>query len=315
MIEQEIADIDCLIIHDMQTNADYLRQIAAHLTQCQEPPLYLRMLLLSLKMINYQGQSDIKSGVILTYIFAATKLHDDTMAQKISCRDEVLSQGIKGTDSRILVGDFFYSRAYHLMAKLGKMRVVSHLSNAINQYIEGQTLQICQSSDSSTSEQMYFQRLERKSCLYFSCVGQVVGVLGDCDETQTQALCDYGLRLGMAMQIIEETLCCIRVNLADQHKQPNLPFIVIRGLSQATPALRQSIETGIAKPPIAAEVIGQICAQTDALTYTHTQIEREIKRATEAVLVFPESVYRQALQDLATGLLAQFDQDLTDLGR
>ena len=32
MIEQDIANIDSLIIHDMQTNAEYLRQVAVYFT-------------------------------------------------------------------------------------------------------------------------------------------------------------------------------------------------------------------------------------------------------------------------------------------
>ncbi|MFT4929579.1 MAG: octaprenyl-diphosphate synthase, partial [Phenylobacterium sp.] len=152
--------------------------------------------------------------------------------------------------------------------------------------------------------------LKRKSCLYYTSLAQVVGELAHCTETQSQALCDYALHLGMAVQIIEETLCSIRANEADQHKQSNLPFIVIRGLHQANPALRQLIQTG--QP--AAQVIGQICIETDALAYTHSQIESEIKRAIEAVVIFSDNIYRQALQDLATGLLVQFDQDLVDLG-
>ena len=325
VLEQDIADIDAFIAHDMQTNADYLRQVAVYLTERQDSPLHLKILLLSLKMINYQGQAHIQSAVIFEYIYVATKLHDDTMEQKISCQNEVLKRGLKGKDSRILVGDFFYSRAYSLMANLGKMKVVSHLTDAINQYTEGQTLQICQAGDETTSEQRYFQRLKRKSCLYYTSVAKVVSELGDATDTHSQALCDYALHVGMAAQIIDETLGYIRANAADQHKQSNLPFMVIRGLQQANPELRQliqtkliqteSIKSKIIKQPIATEVIAKICAQTDALDYTHTQIEKEIKVAIQAVQAFPESVYRQALEDLANGLLVQFDANLVGLRR
>jgi octaprenyl-diphosphate synthase len=323
VLTQDTKDINAFITHDMQTNADYLRQVALRLSERQTPPLHLKILLLSLKMIDYQGQAHIQSAVIFEYIFAATKLHDDTMELKISCQNESLNQGLKGKNSRILVGDFFYSRAYSLMANLGEMRVVSHLTNAINQYTVGQTLQICQAGDSSTSEQQYFKRLKQKSWLYYASVAQVVGELGDCKEAQTQALCDYALHVGMAAQIIEETLCCIRGSVADQHKQSTLPLIVIRGLQQAAPALRQLIQsaldqtglkqTKIVKQPIANVVIEQICTQTDALAYTRNRIEIEIKEATQAVEAFPESVYRQALVDLAKEVFVAFDANVVDL--
>jgi octaprenyl-diphosphate synthase len=320
MIEQDIANIDFLIIHDMQTNAEYLRQVAVYFTEHQEPRLHLDILLLSLKMINYQGQSHLQTGVILEYVFSATQLHNDTMEQKIRCQDEVLNQGLKGTNSRILVGDFFYSRAFYLMSKLGELKVVSHLCNAINQYIEGQIQQIFHTDDSIALEQMYFQGLKRKSCLYYTSVTQVVGVLGNCTKADNQALCDYGLHLGMAVQTIEETLCCIRGNEAGQHKQFNLSFVMIRGLQQATPALRQLIYAVIAKQPVSAhsvesaKLIRQVCIQTDALAYTRAQIEVQIKRARQAIVVFPESIYRLALQNIATKLLVQFDQDLAKVG-
>lgn len=310
MIEKDMADIDAFICRDMQSNADYLRQIAVYLTERHEPPLHLKVLLLSLKMLDYKGHEHVQSATIFEYIFAATDLHNDKMTQKIACQDERLNQGLKGKDSRILVGDFFYARAYSLMAKLGKMAVVSHLSNAINQYAEGQSLQISQADDFATSQQQYFQRLKRKSCLYFTCVAQVIGELSDCTQTQTEALCDYARHLGMAVQIVEETLCCIRADSASEHKQSNLPFIVIRGLQQATPVLRELIE----KQPTGTNTISQICLQTDALAYAHSQIESDLKRATGAVDVFPHSIYRQALQDLATDLLSQYEHDLADLG-
>ncbi len=287
MIEQDIANIDSLIIHDMQTNAEYLRQVAVYFTEHQEPRLHLDILLLSLKRINYQGQSHLQTGVILEYVFSATQLHNDTMEQKIRCQDEVLNQGLKGTNSRILVGDFFYSRAFYLMSKLGELKVVSHLCNAINQYIEGQIQQIFHTDDSIALEQMYFQGLKRKSCLYYTSVTQVVGVLGNCTKADNQALCDYGLHLGMAVQTI---------------------------------ALRQLIYAVIAKQPVSAhsiesaKLICQICIQTDALAYTRAQIEVQIKRARQAIVVFPESIYRLALQNIATKLLVQFDQDLAKVG-
>lgn len=314
MIKQDMADVDALIIHDVHTNTDYLRQVASYLVERQEPPLHLKILFLSLKAINYQGQSHIQLGVILDYIFAAANLHDDNMGQQINCQDEVLSQGLKGAYSRILVGDFFYSRAFSLMAKLGDMTVVSHLSNVINQYVEGQSLQVSQAGDPETSEQMHFQRLKQKSSLYFNCITTLVSELGHCAQTECQALTDYGFHLGMAMQIIEETLCCVRANKSDQHKQANLPLIVIRGLNQASPTLRQLIQEGVSKQSLDSAVVAQLCIQTDAIKYTYARIEAEIKQATDALFVLPESIYRLALQDLVTGLLTQFDQDLTGLG-
>jgi octaprenyl-diphosphate synthase len=318
VLKQDIADIDAFITHDMQSNADYLRQVAVCLTERQRPPLHLNILLLSLKMINYQGQEHIQSAVIFEYIFAATKFHDDTMEQKVSCQNEVLNQGLKGKDSRILVGDFFYSRAYCLMANLDKMNVVTHLTNAINQYTQGQSLQVSRAGDSATSEQQYFQQVKQKCCLFYTSVAQVVSELGDCTEEQTQALGDYALHVGIASQIIEETLGCIRGNEADQNKQSNLSFLVIRGLQQSNPTLRQLIQTKLiqidnSKQPVATEVITQICAQTDALSYTHCQIEIEIKKAVEALQAFDKSIYRQVLQDCATELLVAFDADLVDL--
>jgi octaprenyl-diphosphate synthase len=314
MIEQDMTDIDSSIIHDMQSNTDYLRQFAHYLVAHQKPALHRSILLLSLKAINYQGQAHIQLGMILDYIFTATNLHDNKMGQKISCQDEELSRGLRGKYSRILVGDFFYSRAFNLMAKLADVSVVTHLSDAINQYIEGQSLQICQAGDPQTSEQMHLQRLKQKSCLYFKSIAQLAADLGNCCEAQRQALSDYSFHIGIAAQIIEETISCLRCNKDDQDKQPNLPFIVIRGLDQASPALSQLIQDGISKQSLEPAVVTQFCIETDAVEVTLARIALEIKLGTEVLDVLPESIYCLGLRDLATRLLEQFDQDLTDLG-
>jgi geranylgeranyl pyrophosphate synthase len=142
----------------------------------------------------------------------------------------------------------------------------------------------------------------------------LVSELGHCSQTHSQALTDFGFHLGIAVQIIEETLCCIRASKSDQHKQANLPFIVIRGLNQACPPLRLLIQQGLSEQSLDSEVVAQLCIQTDAIEHTHTRIEIEIKLATDALFVLHESIYRLALLNLATGLLVQFDQDLMGLG-
>lgn len=316
MFEKEIAGIDSFIAQDMQDNADYLRQVAISFGERQAIPLHLKILFLSLDVIGYQGPDKTQLGVILEYVFAATELHDNTMEQNIRCQNEVVSQGLKGTSSRILVGDFFYSRAFYLMSKLGEMKVISNLSNAINQYSEGQSLQICQAKDISVTESMYQKRLNHKACLYFSCIGDSVAAVGGCTNTHRQALHDYCLYSGKALQIIEETLSCIRANSADKLKQSTLPLIYIRGLNQAPVDLAQQIEasiTGNAKSS-SSYVVNQICLQTDALTYTRGRIKLEVNLAVESLGTLPETEHRLELHQLAAELLIKFDNELANLG-
>ena len=307
MLEQDIADIDAAIVTDMQSNAYYLREIAASYTNKKTPALHQKILLMSCKMINYQGQQHTQLGVILEYIFAATRLHDDTMEQKIKCQDETISLGIKGKNSRILVGDFFYSKGFNLMAKLDEIRVVSCLSNAINEYTQGQTLQIDQAKCLETTEQDYFKKLKLKSSLYYACIAKVIGIVSQCPQKEINALNAYCFHLGSAMQIIEETLSYLKINTDELNKQPNLPLLVIKALQQINPELHQSF---ISNP----DTSSQICQQTDSFMQIYNIIKTEIYLAQKSIAMFPESNYRLALEMMAKELCTQLELKLAELG-
>jgi octaprenyl-diphosphate synthase len=72
--------------------------------------------------------------------------------------------------------------------------------------VEGELLQSSLNGRMDISEKDYLDIITRKTANLFAACGDVAAIISDCDETQVQALHDYGLNLGMAFQITDDLL-------------------------------------------------------------------------------------------------------------
>jgi len=166
--------------------------------------------------------------------------------------------------------------------------------------------QLLNCHDPDTTEERYLEVIRGKTAKLFEAAARLGAVLADRPEREEQALADYGLRLGIAFQLIDDVLDYraspeeTGKNLGDDlaEGKPTLPFI--HALREADPArarlLRRAIEEG------GREHIGAVLEAieaTGAIAYTEARARAEAERAIEALEALPGSPSREALAALA----------------
>ena len=99
---------------------------------------------------------------------------------------------LSGDASRILLGDFMYSRAFSLMAEIKQTRIIEILSHATNRYSESKMLQLDQRHRPNMTERECLERIESKATILFAAVTRLAAVIaGSSTQTET-ALANYG---------------------------------------------------------------------------------------------------------------------------
>ncbi|HEY0420550.1 MAG TPA: polyprenyl synthetase family protein, partial [Acetobacteraceae bacterium] len=116
------------------------------------------------------------------------------------------ANAVFGNKASVLVGDFLFARAFQLMVEDGSLRVLEILSGAAATIAEGEVLQLATQNDLSTSEERYLDVVRGKTAALFAAACHVGAVVADRPEAEAAALDEYGMKLGIAFQLVDDAL-------------------------------------------------------------------------------------------------------------
>ncbi len=243
---------------------------------------------------------------MVEFIHTATLLHDDVVDDSHMRRGRATANSMFGNAAAVLVGDFLYSRAFQMMVEVQNMRIMEVLADATNAIAEGEVMQLLHVHNAEVNEQDYLRVIRSKTAKLFEASGRLGVILAGAPPALETAMAEYGMHLGTAFQLNDDILdysgdlAQTGKNLGDDlaEGKSTLPIIhamrhgsqeqggIIRnalingGLSDFGPVLKAMQETG-------------------ALDYTRAQAENSAREARDAIMVLPNSKYRDSLLELA----------------
>lgn len=153
------------------------------------------------------------------------------------------------------------------------------------------------------TEASYFKTIYSKTAVLFEITTKIPGLILNRTDAEIEALAKYGRNIGYAFQIADDILDYTSdsevlgkvVGKDMDEKKITLPLIYAlnndRGISRET--IYEAINGGC------VERILQIISDTDAIASCDKVAERLISEAIDAIAVFSESDYMQALRELA----------------
>ena len=158
------------------------------------------------RLCGYQGDAHIDLAASVECMHTATLLHDDVVDGSLMRRGRATANDQWGNKESVLVGDFLLGRAFDLMKAARSLQVYEILSHASMVISEGEVLQLTVQGDLSVPRETYFKVVEAKTSVLFAAACQVGAVIADAGDKKIEALRQYGYYLGMAFQIIDDTL-------------------------------------------------------------------------------------------------------------
>ena len=145
-------------------------------------------------------------ATVVELIHMATLIHDDVLDEAEVRRSGKTINHLQGNEAAVMLGDYVVSHAYHLCSGLDRPDVTRIIAAATNQICEGELHQLANRGNWELDEQTYYQIIRGKTaCLCGTCC-RLGATLNDADNPTTEALYDYGEKLGMAFQIVDDLL-------------------------------------------------------------------------------------------------------------
>ena len=206
LVHKDLDRVNSTILQHMQSPVHLIPQLAGHLIAAGGKRLRPMLTLGAAALCQYSGERHINLAACVEFIHTATLLHDDVVDESQLRRGQETANTVWGNQASVLVGDFLFSRAFQLMVTDGSLHVLKILSNASAVIAEGEVHQLLTTNDTSTSEVDYLQVIQSKTAELFSAAARIGAVVADRPKIEEEALASYGSNLGVAFQLVDDTL-------------------------------------------------------------------------------------------------------------
>jgi octaprenyl-diphosphate synthase len=303
LMKSELELMDKILVNRLDTNVDLISQMSHYIINSGGKRIRPLLLLLCAKATDYDGDYHYSMAVVIELIHTATLLHDDVVDQSSTRRGQETANELWGNAPSVLVGDFLYSRAFEIMVEPNSMAIMKILSKATNQISEGEVLQLLNIKNAKVTQSEYFQVIERKTACLFKAACQIAGILSGSNQYIIEALGSFGMHLGNAFQVIDDTLdyesnaLIIGKEIGDDLSEGKVTLPMIYALEKTSGSKNKMLSNAIKQADSSnIESIVEILLNVDAFNYSRNIAREQSAKAIESLDLIPSSEYKSALR-------------------
>jgi octaprenyl-diphosphate synthase len=288
---------------DTVSNVRAITEIGEYLRAGGGKRIRPALLLLSAKLLNYEGRGAVRLGAVVEIIHTATLVHDDIIDDAKTRRGRPAANTQWGNSTCVLAGDWLYMQAFKIAVQERNFRILDTLIELTQQMVEGELLQIEKIGKFITLDE-HFDLIFRKTACLFSVCMRLGGILGGASPEQEAALGKYGHDLGMAFQIVDDVLDltgseeALGKPVASDLREGKMTMAVIHAVERCTSEERAKVETilrqGMFNGVSHGDIL-EILQRYGSLEAATTCAAQYAESAIQAICNFPDSEIKRAL--------------------
>ena len=164
------------------------------------------LVVLSAMCGRYERDAVLAAAIGAEIIHAATLVHDDVIDRAPTRRGRPTVAASLGDEPAIVIGDYYFAKAYEWAARTGIPEAVTILAGAVMEICAGEVAQQAIRYRYSTTVDEYMRRIEAKTAALLAACCGIGALLGGLDQDKRSALRAYGRSLGLAFQIADDVL-------------------------------------------------------------------------------------------------------------
>ena len=271
------------------------------------------LLLLSAKLLEYEGRGATQLGAVVEIIHTATLVHDDIIDEAQTRRGRPAANTQWGNSKCVLAGDWLYMQAFKIAVQERNFQVLDVLIDLTQQMVEGELLQIEKLGKAITMQEHLDLIYRKTACLFSTCM-QLGGILGGATDEQVERLGSYGRNVGMAFQIVDDVLDLTASEqvlgkpVASDLREGKATMAVIHAFQNATPEERRKVQKVLDDRSLNGVTHGdilEILNKYGSLEYANGRAMEYAEAARFDIREFPDSEYKRALQWIPDFIVAR----------
>jgi len=205
-LEPDIIKINQSILNNLLGSEPLISDLSNHIIGSGGKRIRPLLTIACSKLCNYIGSRHIELASVIEFIHTATLLHDDVVDDSKKRRGKSSANFIWDNKSSILVGDYLLSKAFRILINEGSIACLDIISKASVKISNGEVKQLVSIKNLHTNESEYLDIINHKTAELFSAACQIGGEVSEISSEKKKCLAEFGTFLGMAYQIIDDSL-------------------------------------------------------------------------------------------------------------
>jgi octaprenyl-diphosphate synthase len=264
LVGAELQTVEARIRGELDSPVSLIQEMGGYIAGAGGKRLRPMLLLLAARLAGYRGPRSVQLACVVELLHTATLIHDDVVDQAPLRRGRPSANAQWGDDASILVGDHLYSKSFALLVRDNDRAVMETLARATVSMTEAEVFQLERKRSGLTTEADYLRIITQKTASFISACCRIGALLGGLPPEQVEALTRYGLDVGVAFQISDDSLDFV----ADQDRlgkaigsdlregKRTLPLIAM--LERAAPVANERVRRLLKQPELAPAELAEI---------------------------------------------------------
>ena len=205
-LQDDLNSVNKVILDNLSNNSSLISEMSNYIISAGGKRIRPLITLGVTRLCNYSGNRHIGLAAVIEFIHTATLLHDDVIDNSKKRRGKKTANFVWDNKSSILVGDFFLSKAFRVLVNDGSLKCIDIISRVSEKIAFGEVKQLISVGNLKLSESDYLETISYKTAELFSAACQMASEISEIKEEQKKSLKDFGMFLGIAYQIVDDTL-------------------------------------------------------------------------------------------------------------
>jgi heptaprenyl diphosphate synthase component 2 len=205
-VAADLAAVEAALRSEIERDPDVVAAPMGALFAAGGKRLRPALVLLSARCGRYDIRKLTPAAMAVELTHAATLVHDDVIDRSAMRRGRPTVAASLGDEPAIVIGDFYFAKAYEHAARTDSTQVVGILARTVMDVCAGEVRQQAIRYRYSTGVDEYMRRIEAKTATLLAACCDIGAVLGRLSEGRRSALHSYGRLLGLAFQIADDVL-------------------------------------------------------------------------------------------------------------
>ncbi len=308
LISDEMSRVDKGFKEYLDSKVFFIRKVGDHIINSGGKRFRPKVLLLASRLCNYTGERHIPFAAVMEFIHTATLLHDDVVDNADLRRGAKTVNAIYGNQASILVGDYLLAKCLELSVADGDLRILKVLADTTMHMAEGEVLQLIKKSDPDTTEAEHLEVVTDKTARLFQAACKIAAIIGGASEEEVAALAAFGLNLGIAYQLTDDSLDYVSSDedlgkaVGNDLREGKVTLPLIKAYSESTDDERELISTVVEAESLNEgdlPEIFNIIKKYKGIEYAMDRAEFYVEEARRELHIFEPTDERAALMAMA----------------
>jgi octaprenyl-diphosphate synthase len=304
LVGADLEGVEAEIRRELDSPVALIQQMGGYIAGAGGKRLRPILLLLAARLAGYTGPRGVRLACVVEMLHTATLIHDDVVDQAPLRRGRPSANAQWGDDASVLVGDHLYSKSFAMLVRDNDRAVMETLARSTVSMTEAEVFQLELKRSGITTEADYLRIITQKTASFISACCRIGALLGGLPAGQVDALTQYGLDIGVAFQISDDSLDFVAnqdrlgkaIGADLREGKRTLPLIAM--LARATAAQAERVKSLLKRRDLDPEEIDEIrrcVVDHEGVEYALARAHEYARSAKAALEAFKPSEERETL--------------------